>query len=192
MNNSIARHLRKVVHTCDDWSDFSNRVVKAYGPSYLPFAELIAREVKGGKWFVEEYSEDSLLEEERVHAEYAPMVREIPTQERVDDEKKGNEYMNSNITPNPLAFPLGFASLFVLKVIVVLMLAAIAYPPFHITIQGNIDINQGFKFIGSVSSPNDYVGVVTTSLLLCEILVILIVGIASFILARHWEKHGSV
>ena len=61
--------------------------------------------------------------------------------------------------------------------------------PFQITAQG-VSINQGFKFIGSASG---YQGVVDVPLLLCEISVILIVGLISLVLVTgDMEKSEKI
>ncbi len=69
------------------------------------------------------------------------------------------------------------------------LITALIFLPFQITAQ-SVSISQGFKFIGSTSG---YQGVVDVPLLLCEISVILIVGLISLVLVTSdMEKSEKI
>ena len=180
MDSGIAEHLRRVVLTCANWNDFASRVRKAYGESYLPHAEFIAREVQGRNWF-NDVQIDPVAE------------TEAPDEESSSAKLKGVN-MNVTITQPPPApeLPYGSITLLTLKTTAALLVMAILFPPFYITLQDDMVLNLGFKFIGSTSSANNYVGSVNSFLLFCEILVICLVGMISFVLSRHWDKHRIV
>jgi hypothetical protein len=115
---------------------------------------------------IQDYGDDYL--------EFAYLAHKL-NQTKIEPTNKGAKEIKQNLflitkTKQKILFAVGL-----------FLITATLFPPFLITAQG-VSISQGFKFIISSGS---YQGVVNIPLLLCEIGVILIVGIIGLILVTN-------
>ena len=66
----------------------------------------------------------------------------------------------------------------ILKIVAVIVLAMILFPPFHLHLQNGAIINLGYGFLFSPPKKSDYMGSVDTGLLLVQwISVVLVFGV---------------
>jgi hypothetical protein len=166
---AIEIHLRRIVHLASDWADFRQRVKSAYGAEYSSLAKQIAVEEMGNDWVTPPLEMGAAVRNDSKNAE-----REI------------GPPWTSNLVPL-----YGPKTLLVLKIIIFLIVAALSFPPFHLMLRGNMEVHLGFRFIG-IASDGGNSGAVNVPLLACELLALSVIGCIAFLLARHWEQHGSI
>lgn len=188
------------------WYSAKSKIYSEFGRNALDEAEIIGIKEKGYDWvfppdelierIVNNSSNWNTAEREVVktlgdgYIEYASKyAKRIAGEQWVLDNNELSTKMQLKST-NEFAASYGSKSLLVLKLVAIFIIVALLFPPYHLVVQGNMDVDMGFKFIASPST-SSYTGVVNVSLLLCEFLVICIVGCIAFILARQRELHES-